>query len=149
VASAVNDAAREVGGAVGIAVLGSLLTSGYRDGVAPHTEALPPEAAHGASDSLAFVVHGADRLGPAGGDLLAVARDSFVGGMHTAMWVAAAIMAAGAVVTHLLHRGEQPGTSEPGASEPGTSEPGTGEPVEAGLGGPLAERAAALAGSRD
>jgi predicted MFS family arabinose efflux permease len=43
VASAVNDAAREVGGAVGIALLGSLLTSGYQAGIDSHLTALPPD----------------------------------------------------------------------------------------------------------
>ena len=107
VASAVNDAAREVGGAVGIAVLGSVLSSGYRGDVETHTEGLPPEAAERASDSLAFVVHGADRLGPAGEQLLGVARESFVNGMQTAMWVGASVMAVGAVAVQLLHLGEQ------------------------------------------
>ena len=106
VASAVNDAARENGGAIGIAVLGSVLASGYRSNVETHTEALPADVAESASDSLAFVVHGAEHLGPAGQQLLGVARDSFVNGMQTAMWVAASIMAAGAMATHLLHRGE-------------------------------------------
>jgi EmrB/QacA subfamily drug resistance transporter len=90
VASAVNDAAREVGGAIGIAVLGSIITSGYRAGLDGHTNTLPPDVANQATDSLAFVVHAADRLG-----------------MQTAMWVACSIMAAGAVLTHLLHRDDQ------------------------------------------
>ena len=107
VASAVNDAAREVGGAVGIAVLGSVLSSGYRGDVERHTEGLPPDAAERASDSLAFVVHGADRLGPAGEQLLGVARESFVNGMQTAMWVGASVMALGALAVQLLHRGER------------------------------------------
>ncbi len=104
VASAVNDAAREIGGAVGIAVLGSVLTSGYHDGIEPATVNLPPEAAAHAHESLAFVVHAADRLGPAGTELVETARSAFVDGLQSAMWIAAAIMAAGAVTTALLHR---------------------------------------------
>lgn len=115
VASAVNDAAREVGGAIGIAVLGSVLSGGYRGDIEPHTEGLPPEAAEKASDSLAFVVHGADRLGPAGDELLGVARDSFVSGMHTAMWVAAAVMATGAAAIQVLHRDEHRRTGNAGS----------------------------------
>ena len=41
IASAVNDLTREVGGALGIAVLGSLLNRGYRADVAPATAGLP------------------------------------------------------------------------------------------------------------
>ena len=42
VASAVNDAAREVGGTLGIAVLGSILNQQYRSGI---TEAAPARCA--------------------------------------------------------------------------------------------------------
>jgi hypothetical protein len=97
VASAVNDTAREVGGAVGIAVLGSLLNNGYRDGVVEHTAQLPPEAAEQARDSLAFVVNAAGRFGAPGQELLAAARVSFVDGLSTTMTVAAVVMAVGAV----------------------------------------------------
>jgi EmrB/QacA subfamily drug resistance transporter len=98
VASAVNDTAREVGGAVGIAVLGSLLNNGYRDGVVEHTAQLPPEAAEQARDSLAFVVNAAGRFGAPGQELLAAARVSFVDGLSTTMTVAAVVMAVGAVI---------------------------------------------------
>ncbi|MCB0955673.1 MAG: hypothetical protein KDB12_05885, partial [Ilumatobacter sp.] len=113
VASAVNDAAREVGGAIGIAVLGSLLTSGYHDGLRPAAAALPPEVAERARESLAFVVHAADQLGPRGGELVTAARSAFVDGLQSAMWVAAAIMAAGAVATAVLHRHDAPLADEP------------------------------------
>ena len=113
VASAVNDAAREVGGAVGIAVLGSLLTSGYHSGIDPATQGLPPEAAAHAHESLAFVVNAADRLGPAGDSLVVAARDAFVDGLQSAMWVAAVIMASGAVITALIHRHDD--TPDPGS----------------------------------
>ena len=115
VASAVNDAAREVGGAIGIAVLGSLLTSGYHDGLRPAAAALPPEVAERARESLAFVVHAADQLGPRGGELVTAARSAFVDGLQSAMWVAAAIMAAGAVATAVLHRLDAPESAEPAA----------------------------------
>ena len=42
VASAINDVSRELGGALGIAVLGSVLNSAYRSSVAEQTSALPP-----------------------------------------------------------------------------------------------------------
>jgi hypothetical protein len=99
VASAVNDTAREVGGAVGIAVLGSVSTAGYHHGVDPHLTALPPDAAGRAHDSLAFVVHAADHLGPGGHQLVAAARDAFVDGMGSALWVGAAVLAVGSLVT--------------------------------------------------
>jgi EmrB/QacA subfamily drug resistance transporter len=105
VASAVNDTAREVGGTVGIAVLGSVLNNGYRDGIAQHTTHLPADAAERASDSLAFVVQAADRFGPAGQQLVAAGRQSFVDGFGTTMAVASAVMAFGALV--VLGRGRR------------------------------------------
>ena len=50
IASAVNDVSRELGGALGIAVLGSLMNSAYRSGLADSTAGLPPSppTRHGA-----------------------------------------------------------------------------------------------------
>jgi hypothetical protein len=98
VASAVNDTAREVGGAVGIAVLGSVLNDGYRDGIAQHTSQLPADAAERASDSLAFVVQAAERFGPAGQQLVDAGRRSFVDGFGTTMTVASVAMVLGALI---------------------------------------------------
>jgi EmrB/QacA subfamily drug resistance transporter len=98
VASAVNDTAREVGGAVGIAVLGSVLNDGYRDGIAQHTSQLPADAAERASDSLAFVVDAAEHFGPAGQQLVDAGRQSFVDGFGTTMAAAAVVMALGALI---------------------------------------------------
>ena len=92
-----------------------LLTSGYHDGLRPAAAALPPEVAERARESLAFVVHAADQLGPRGGELVTAARSAFVDGLQSAMWVAAAIMAAGAVATAVLHRLDAPESAEPAA----------------------------------
>jgi hypothetical protein len=53
VASAINDVSRELGGALGIAILGSVLNSAYRSSLADQTSALPPELADQARGSLA------------------------------------------------------------------------------------------------
>ncbi len=98
VASAVNDAAREVGSAVGIAVLGSVLASGYHRGMDPHLAGLPPDVAGRARDSLAYVTQASDHLGPGGVELLHTARQSFVDGMHSAMWVGALVLTVGTVL---------------------------------------------------
>jgi EmrB/QacA subfamily drug resistance transporter len=110
VASAVNDTAREVGSAVGIAVLGSVLSAGYRDGMGPHLDGLPPGVAGRARDSLAFVTLATDRLGPGGQDLLRTARVSFVDGMHSALWVGAGALVAGSAV---IAARRPPPSSEP------------------------------------
>lgn len=127
VASAVNDTAREVGGAVGIAVLGSVLNDGYRDGLAQHTAQLPPEAAERAGDSLAFVVEAAERFGPAGQQLLAAGRQAFVDGFNTTMVVASLVMAFGALVVFGRGRGTDDReraldlTAEPGRAGDGVT----------------------------
>lgn len=98
VASAVNDLSREFGSALGIALLGSLLTNGYRDGIAPALAGLPDRVAEGARSSIAFV--GSDavhRLGPAAQPLVDAAQSAFVDGVAAALFTAAGVLVAAAV----------------------------------------------------
>jgi EmrB/QacA subfamily drug resistance transporter len=93
VASAVNDLAREVGGALGIAVLGSALTGRYQSGVADATAHLPAQFAGHAQDALPAALAIADRLGPRGAALAETAQNAFVDGLGLAMVIAAASVA--------------------------------------------------------
>ena len=98
VGSAVNDAARTTGGALGVAVLGSILASGYRgdmDGA--------PAAAH---ESLAGALALAARTG--NHDLAATAQQAFVNGMHSAVVIAAVIAFAGALVALVFLPSREP-----------------------------------------
>ena len=81
VASAVNDTTREVGSAVGIALLGSLLSAGYRRGLGNALDQAPAEMAEFARDSVGAALVVAQRA-PAGvGDhIAATARDAFANG---------------------------------------------------------------------
>jgi EmrB/QacA subfamily drug resistance transporter len=97
VASAVNDLAREVGGALGIAVLGSALTGRYQSGVSDAAAQLPPELAGHARDALPAALAIADRAGPQGANLASAAQSAFVDGFGLAMLIAAATVAATAV----------------------------------------------------
>jgi EmrB/QacA subfamily drug resistance transporter len=97
VASAVNDLAREVGGALGIAVLGSALTGRYQTGVAAATAGLPTDLAGHAQDALPAALAIAGRLGPHGAALASSAQTAFVDGLGLAMVIAAASVAAAAV----------------------------------------------------
>lgn len=104
VGSAVNDTSRELGSALGIAVLGSVLNSGYRAGLADGLVGLPAGVAERALASIAFTRAGADelaRLGPAGRDLVAAAEQAFVDATGAAFAVAAATLLAAAVVVLL------------------------------------------------
>jgi len=97
VASALNDVTRELGAALGIALLGSLFTSGYSDAVAPATRELPAGAAGAVEDSAAagLQVAASPKLGEAGAALEQQVRDSFMTGMHDAFLVGAIVLLAG------------------------------------------------------
>lgn len=87
VASALNDTVREVGGAVGIALLGSVLNSAYRANVGAATEALPPELAEPVEEGIGGALAVAAQMGPDGAPIVTAAREAFVDGWHSSMWV--------------------------------------------------------------
>jgi EmrB/QacA subfamily drug resistance transporter len=98
VASAVNDVSRELGGALGIAVLGSVLNDVYREGVAAPAASLPPAAAEQVTASFPAAEQVAARLGSDGAALAALAERAFVDGLSTALAVSALVLVLGAVV---------------------------------------------------
>ncbi len=100
VASAVNDVSREVGSALGIAILGSALNQTYRDGVASVAASLPQQAGEYVTRSIAFTQSPEiAKLGEAGQRVVEAARSAFVDGIGTALFTAAAVVALAAVVT--------------------------------------------------
>jgi EmrB/QacA subfamily drug resistance transporter len=102
VASAVNDTARELGSAFGIAILGSILNQQYRDGMAGAVNGLPAAIADQVSKSISFTGSPiVDQLGPAGRNLQVAAEQAFVGGVGSALLVAAAILLVSAAVVFL------------------------------------------------
>ncbi len=97
VGSAVNDLARELGGALGIAVLASLLDGTYRASL--HLPAgVPARAAEAAHSSLAAAT-------AVGGPVVGPARTAFVDGLHVALLAAAGVtLLAAVLVAGLLRR---------------------------------------------
>ena len=87
VASALNDTVREVGGAVGVALLGSVLNSAYRTSVTDATTGLSPELAEPVREGIGGALAVSGQLGPEGAELATAAREAFVEGWHTSMWV--------------------------------------------------------------
>jgi predicted MFS family arabinose efflux permease len=100
VGSAVNDTTRTTGGALGVAILGSLLASQYRGDMDAAVAGLPDGAAATASDTLSGGLSVAHRVGDLG--LAEAAQHAFVNGMHFAALAAAAVALAGAVVAYLV-----------------------------------------------
>ena len=93
IGSAMNDTTRELGGALGVAVLGSLLTTGFGSSMGPALGGLPAGAAAEARSGLAGALEVARSLpGSAGGTLADAARSAYVDGMGTAVLVAAAVV---------------------------------------------------------
>jgi EmrB/QacA subfamily drug resistance transporter len=103
VGSAMNDTVRQVGGALGVAVLGSVLASHYRDGMDGAAHGLHGPAGDAAQSSIAGASTVADRIGGAAGQALHHAAGiAYVDGMQIAMLVAAAVTLAGALVALVL-----------------------------------------------
>ena len=86
-ASALSNTFRQVGGALGIAVLGSVLSTAYRNGIEGKLSLLPPGLRDTAGESIDATLGVAAKLGPQGKPLVGPANDAFLHAMHvTALW---------------------------------------------------------------
>jgi len=95
VGSAMNDTTRQAGSALGVAVLGSILVSGYqsqlRRGIA--SLSLPAGTAARSRESIGKALADASRLGGHVGTALThAARDAWVHGMNVSTFVAATMV---------------------------------------------------------
>ncbi|MBT2386554.1 MFS transporter [Streptomyces sp. ISL-11] len=129
--SAVNNTFRQVGGALGVAVLGSVLSTTYRDGIAGDLDAVPglsASARHAAGESIEATLGLAEKLGPAGKALVGPANDAFIHAMHVTVIGSTAVALLGAAVVALFLPGR-------GAAPTGTGVPRQGlEKEQAGAG---------------
>ena len=119
VASALNDTVREMGGAVGIALIGSVLNSAYRTNIEPTVASLPPEVAEPVTSGIGGALAVAGKMGTGGAALVDASRQAFVDGMAPALYLGAGLALAAAVFTALrgpktaaeaeprLHAGDQ------------------------------------------
>ncbi|MEU9489971.1 MFS transporter [Streptomyces decoyicus] len=117
--SALNNVFRQVGGTLGVAVLGSLLSTSYRDGIQDKLDALPgvPAAARHAAGESIEATHGlADSMGPAGRSLTAAADDAFIHAMHITALGSVVVALIGAVVAVAFLPGKM--APAPQAAEP-------------------------------
>ena len=101
VASAVNDATREIGAALGIAVAGSILAGSYTSALAPDLARFPEPVRERAAASLAEALAVTERIGPQGVPLADLAKTAFVHAMASSVLVLAAVIAVAAVLVAL------------------------------------------------
>jgi EmrB/QacA subfamily drug resistance transporter len=113
VASALNDVTREFGTALGVALLGALLSAGYRSAIDNRLHGIPQAAAENARQGIANAVEAARDAGSFGQDLIHAAQQSFVDGWQQAMWAGVAVM--GALLVYIALRG--PKYAAPPASD--------------------------------
>ena len=119
-ASAISETGAEFGGALGIALFGSIGIAVYRGAMADGIPAgLSPEAAATARDTLGGAVALAEQL-PAqlGAQLVEAAREAFIRGLQLTAAISAAGTLALAVLTAVLLRTARTGAEAEARSEP-------------------------------
>ena len=97
IGSAVNDTTRELGGTLGVAIIGSVFSSVYIAALEddPVIAALPDDARHATEESVGAAQFVAPQLGDAAPTYLASVNEAFLSGLSTACIVAACAALAG------------------------------------------------------
>lgn len=135
--SAVNDTTRELGGALGVAVIGSVLSSRYTPEVASGLDRLgvSGSALHHATGSLTAGLGTAAHLPPAlQGPAVDTVRHAFLTGLSAGSLAAAAATAAAAVVALAFLPARADATSPAPAPEPAPARPAGAGRCEATVG---------------
>lgn len=92
VASALNDATREIGTALGIASLGAVLSAGYRVSVSGRLDGHEPQIVDAVAEGIGTAYAVAGQIDDRAAIILA-AQEAFVDGWSGAMWVGVAVTA--------------------------------------------------------
>lgn len=106
VGSAMNDTTREVGTTLGVAILGSILSSGYTSNLGGAVSGLPESARHAAEGSLAGALGVARQIGGTqGAALVDAAKTAWADGLHLSLMIGAGIVLfAAAIAARYLPR---------------------------------------------
>ncbi|MFI6446564.1 DHA2 family efflux MFS transporter permease subunit [Kitasatospora sp. NPDC050543] len=148
--SALNNTFRQVGGSLGVAVLGAVLSTVYRDGVSDRLDQLPAGLRDKAGESLEATLGVAAKLGPKGAELVGPAQESFIHAMHVVAGVSAGVTAVGVLLAWFLLPGKPTAQGAAPAAAPGTAPtaapgsptllPGAPVPAPAGAAGAASAR---------
>jgi Na+/melibiose symporter-like transporter len=103
VGSAMNDTTREVGTTLGVAILGSILSSGYSSRVGDAVASLPADAQQAVKGSLAGALGTAQQLEVSGNSVQAqqlvnTAKDAWAHGLQLSMTIGASIVVIAAII---------------------------------------------------
>lgn len=96
--SAMNDTTRELGGALGVAVLGAVLSASYGKEIAETAAKFPGEAGQAIESSLAVALQVADGIGPAAESVAVAAKEAFMVGISHSSLIAAGIIFTAALI---------------------------------------------------
>ncbi|MGV9382676.1 MFS transporter [Nonomuraea sp. NPDC003707] len=118
VGSAMSNTVRQVAGALGVAVLGSVLSSNYRGEITPALAGLPADVQHTAGESIVQTMGVAQALGERGQALIKPAFVAFVDGMHVTALVSAVIALVGVAVVAKWMPGKTRPVSQAEQKEP-------------------------------
>jgi Na+/melibiose symporter-like transporter len=131
VGSAVSNTIRQLGGALGVAVLGAILSSVYRSNIGAATDALPAPAAEAARESISGAYGVAEQAGAAGSALIQQANAAFIDAMHYASIGSMVFALLGAAVALIWLPGKRPAGAPAPTSAEGLAEEQGVELVEA------------------
>jgi len=107
VASALNDTSREIGTALGIALIGSIFNAQYRSGIGDVAAGLDPSQAKLVKGSIAGAAQVAESLGREGAPIITAAQHALVDAWAGSMWMGAAIALAAAGLVVVLSLGKK------------------------------------------
>ena len=95
-----NDTTRQIGGALGVAILGSVFASAYTATLGPWLTGLPASAATAAQSSVGAAIAVGNQVGGAAGiALVTAAKSSFIHAMDRGLAVGTAVTLVGAIVS--------------------------------------------------
>lgn len=100
--SAMNDTTRELGGALGIAILGSMISSGYSSHIKNTVDAVGGVAGEAIGTSAAIALGVAEKMGESGLALAENVKSAWMNGFSEASLVAGIVLLVAALVAGLL-----------------------------------------------